>query len=61
VCISKLARYNIPPIRAADLAIHRGHHHAIVKTSLSPPPIGPIGHRRKRQSKSSMNSLFFFF
>ncbi|CAF2708653.1 unnamed protein product [Rotaria sp. Silwood2] len=49
------ARYNIPPIRAIDLSNHRGHHHRIINSlpsSLSPPSIGPIGHRRKTHSKS---------
>jgi len=49
-------RYNIPPIRAVDGTTRRGHHHSIVNTllsSLSPPPIGPIGHRRKSHSKST--------
>jgi len=48
-------RYNIPPIRAIELSTRRGHHHSISNTlslSLSPPPTGPIGHRRKSQSKS---------
>jgi RNA recognition motif-containing protein len=57
------ARYNIPPIRAADLSIHRGHHHRIVNTSssssssLSSPPIGPIGHQQKSRSKSNISEL----
>jgi len=51
-------RYNIPPIRAVDLLTHRGPCHSITNTSvssLSPPPIGPIGNRRKHQSKSTMS------
>jgi RNA recognition motif-containing protein len=58
-----LARYNIPPIRAVDLSTHRGHHHSITNTSilsLSPPPIGPIGPRRKTKSKSGMKTRIFF-
>jgi len=50
------ARYNIPPIRAIDSSTRRGHHHSISNTwssSLSPPPVGPVGHRRKSQSKST--------
>jgi hypothetical protein len=62
-CFLILARYNIPPIRAVDLSTHRGHHHSITNTSilsLSPPPIGPIGPRRKTKSKSGMKSRIFF-
>jgi len=50
-------RYNIPPIRAVDMSNHRGHHHTIVNALASststPPPIAPIGHRRKLQGKST--------
>ncbi|UJR33856.1 hypothetical protein I4U23_021277 [Adineta vaga] len=52
-------RYNIPPIRAVDLANHRGHDSAMINTtssSKSPPSIGPIGHRKKTQTKSKMIS-----
>jgi hypothetical protein len=38
-----------------DLSTHRGHHHPIINTLLSPPAIGPIGHQRK-----SMNLLLYF-
>lgn len=50
-------RYNIPPIRAVDMLNHRGHHHSIVNalssSTSTPPPVGPIGHRRKIQGKSN--------
>jgi hypothetical protein len=55
-------RYNIPPIRAVDLSTHRGNQHSITNTSLaslSPPPVGPIGPRRKNQSKSATSESNF--
>lgn len=58
-------RYNIPPIRAADVPNHRGHHqhnhhHRVVSTSsssVSPPSMGPIGYRQTSQSKSNNSEL----
>ncbi|CAF0798350.1 unnamed protein product [Adineta steineri] len=50
------ARYNIPPIRAADVSTNRVPYRTVVNTSLSPPPIGPIGHRRESHRKSKSNS-----
>ena len=54
---SILARYNTPPIRAVDLSTHRGYHQRTMNStssSLPSSPIGPIGHRRKSDSKSSI-------
>ncbi|CAF1444098.1 unnamed protein product [Rotaria magnacalcarata] len=59
------ARYNIPPIRATDLAPQRGSHQRIVNISsspVSPPPpptttIGSISHRQKSHSKSINSEL----
>ncbi len=59
-----LARYNIPPIRAIDLANQRGHHHRSITNTVvtvSPSPVGPIGPRNKNnKSKSGMRSQIFF-
>ncbi|CAF1201681.1 unnamed protein product [Adineta ricciae] len=44
-------RYNIPPIRAVDLANYRGHYHTSF-APRSPPRVGPIGHRKKTQAKT---------